>query len=327
MSGAAAREIMMVPSQVTVFGASGFIGRHVVRRLAAAGARVVAAVRDTGAAAMLQPMGNVGQIMPLHCDVRDEALVARALQGSRAAVNLVGILYETRRNRFDDLHGAAPGIIARAATAAGIESLVHLSAIGAAPDADARYARSKAAGEAALREGFPAATVFRPSVVFGPEDAFFNRFAALARISPVVPLFGGGHNRFQPAYVADVAEAVFRALTTHGPRGGTFELGGPRVYTFRDLMALILRETGRDRVLMPLPFALADLIGIAGDIVAWFGLPPALTRDQARLLRVDNVVTGDGFEALGIQPTAAEVIVPGYLDRFRATGRFRRSRA
>ncbi len=327
VNGAAAREIMMVPSQVTVFGASGFLGRHVVRRLATAGCRVVAAVRDTGAAAMLQPMGNVGQIMPLRCDVRDPALVARALEGSEAAVNLVGILYETRRTRFDDLHGTAPGIIAKAATAAGTGALVHVSAVGAAPDAAARYAISKAAGEAALRAGFPAATIFRPSVVFGPEDDFFNRFAALARLSPVLPLFGGGHNRFQPVYVADVAEAVFRALTVRALRGRTFELGGPRVYSFREVLALILAVTGRDRILMPLPMALADVIGRVGDVVAWCGLPPALTSDQARLLRSDSVVTGEGFEALGIRPTAAEAILPGYLDRFRATGRFKPSQA
>jgi NADH dehydrogenase len=316
----------MGPRQVTVFGASGFIGRHVVRRLAADGARVVAAVRDPVAADFLRPMGDVGQIAPLACDVRNPHLVARALRGSDAAVNLVGILFESRRIRFDAIHGEAPGVIARAAAAAGVEALVHISAIGADPAADSNYARSKGAGEAALRAGFPDAVILRPSIVFGPEDDFFNRFAALARISPVLPLFGGGTTRFQPVYVCDVAEAVVRGLTRHDLRGRTFELGGPHIRTFRELLEDILEVTGRQRGLLPLPMALADLIGYAGDVIAWFGIEPMLTRDQARQLRRDNVASGDGFDAMGIRPTAMEVVLPAYLDRFRKAGRFRPSR-
>lgn len=313
----------MFPSQVTVFGASGFIGRHVVRRLAQAGCRIVAAGRDTEAAGVLRPMGDVGQIAPLYCDVRDEARVARALQGSEAAVNLVGILAEVGRARFDAIHGAAPGTIARAARDAGVEALVHISALGASPDSPARYGRSKAAGEAAVREAFPSATIFRPSVVFGPDDSFFNRFAALLRLSPVFPLFGGGRNRFQPVYVGDVAEAAFRALRTPALRGRTFELGGPRVYTFREVLELILHEIERRRVLLPVPFGFARAFGTLGDVAARFGITPPLTSDQARLLAIDNVAAGDGLEALGIRPTAAEAVLPTYLDRFRRTGRYR----
>lgn len=316
----------MGPGQVTVFGASGFVGRHLVKRLAADGVRIVAAVRDPEAAAFLKPMGDVGQIVPVACDVRDEALVARALAGSDAAVNLVGILYESGRNRFDAIHGEAPGIIARTAAAAGLRGLVHVSAIGADEGSDSAYARSKAAGEAALRAAFPDAVILRPSIVFGPEDDFFNRFAALARLTPFLPLFGGGRTRFQPVYVCDVAEAAARALVRADARGRTYELGGPRVATFRELMEEILKVTGRRRDLLSLPMGLADVIGFFGDLGACLGIPPQLTRDQARLLRHDNVAAADGLGALGIRPTAMEVVLPAYLDRFRRAGRYRTSR-
>ncbi len=313
----------MVPSQVTVFGGSGFIGRYVVRRLARAGCRVVAAVRDTERAAFLRPMGDVGQIAALRCDVRDPATVARALQGSDGAVNLVGILAEVGRARFQALQAEAPGTVARAAAAAGVRALVQISAVGAAPDSPSAYARTKAAGEAAARAAFPDAVVLRPSVVFGPEDGFFNRFAALLRLGPVFPLFGGGRNKFQPVYVGDVAEAVFAALTRPDLRGRTFELGGPRVYTMREVLELTLRETGRDRVLLPMPLAAGCALGMAGNVLARLGIAPPLTTDQVKLLRIDNVAAGDGLAALGIRPTAVEAVVPTYLDRFRPTGRFR----
>jgi NADH dehydrogenase len=314
----------MAPRQVTVFGGSGFIGRHLVHRLAAAGCRVVAAVRRPEAADFLRPMGDVGQVVPLRCDVRDAAAVARALEGADAAVNLVGILFETRRRRFADLHGAAPGIIAGAVAARGLGAFVQVSAIGADPHAPSAYGRTKAQGEAAAREGFGGTTVMRPSVVFGPEDDFFNRFAALARVSPVLPLFGGGTNLFQPVYVCDVAEAIWQALSRRGARGRTFELGGPKVYSFHEIMALILAEIGRRRLLVPLPMAVADVIGLGGDVLAALGVTPPLTRDQARLLRTDNVVAegAAGLAELGIRPTAAELILPTYLDRFRPAGRF-----
>lgn len=316
----------MGPRQVTVFGASGFIGRNVVRRLAAGGVRVKAAVRDPERAAFLKPMGDVGQIAPIFCDVTDPGLVAQALAGSDGAVNLVGVLYPSGRNSFARVHAQAPGVIAAAAAKAGVKALVQISAIGADPAATSNYARTKAEGEAAARAAFPGVTILRPSVVFGPEDDFFNRFAALARLSPFLPLFGGGTNRFQPVYVGDVAMAVERALTRPDLRGRSFELGGPRVYTFAEIMELILAEIGRRRGLLPLPMKLADVIGWFGDIGAKFGLPPVLTRDQARLLRTDNVATGPGLEAFGIQATAADVVLPTYLDRYRATGRFKPSR-
>lgn len=316
----------MGPGQVTVFGASGFVGRHVVKRLAAGGARIIAAVRDPEGAAFLRTMGDVGQIVPLACDVRSEALVGRALAGSDAAVNLVGILYEKGRNRFAAIHGEAPGIIGRAAAAAGLPALVHVSAIGANVEATSDYARSKGMGEAALRAAFPDAVILRPSIVFGPEDDFFNRFACLARFTPALPLFGGGKTRFQPVYVCDVAEAVARALARADARGRTFELGGPRIATFRELMEDILAVTGRRRGLVNLPMALADVIGLFGDIGACFGIPPQLTRDQARQLRCDNVAGADGLAALGIRATAMDMVLPTYLDRFRRSGRFRTAR-
>lgn len=312
----------MGPRQVTIFGASGFIGRHLVRRLAGNGARILAAGRDPEAAAPLKPMGDVGQIMPIACDVTDAAMVARAVAGADAVVNLVGVLYPSGRNTFSRVHADAPGIIAAKAAEAGIKAMVQISAVGADPGAASDYARTKAEGEAAAREAFPAVTILRPSIVFGPEDDFFNRFASLARLSPVLPLFGGGRNRFQPVYVCDVADAIAQSLTRPELRGRTFELGGPRVYTFREILELVLAETARRRILLPLPMVLADIIGWFGDVAAKLGLPPPLTRDQARQLRTDNVVTGEGFEAFGIRPTAAEVIVPTYLDRFRPHGRF-----
>jgi uncharacterized protein YbjT (DUF2867 family) len=313
---------IMGPRQITVFGASGFIGRNVVRHLAAAGARIIAAERDPERAAFLKPMGDVGQVAPLFCDVTDPGLVARALDGSDGAVNLVGVLYPSGRNSFARVHAQAPGFIATAAADAGLKALVHVSAIGADPAAASTYARTKGEGEAAVRAAFPDAAILRPSVVFGPEDDFFNRFAALARLSPLLPLFGGGTNRFQPVYVGDVAAAIEAALMRPALRGQAFELGGPQIYTFAEIMELILAETGRRRGLLPLPMKLADLIGWFGDIGARLGLPPLLTRDQARLLRTDNVASGPGLEALGVSPTALDVVLPTYLDRFRATGRF-----
>ncbi len=316
----------MGPRQVTVFGASGFLGRHVVKRLAADGARIVAAVRDPEAAAFLRTMGDVGQIVPLACDIRNEALVARALAGSDAAVNLVGILYEKGSNSFDAIHAEGPGLIARVAATAGLRSLVHVSAIGADENAVSAYASSKGRGEAAVRAAFPGAVILRPSIVFGPEDDFFNRFACLARLVPALPLFGGGKTRFQPVYVCDVAEAVARSLARHDARGQTLELGGPRVATFRELMEEILSVTGRRRGLLSLPMGLADVIGFFGDLGKVFGIPPQLTRDQAVLLRSDNVASSDGLAALGIRATAMEVVLPAYLDRFRRTGRFQSAR-
>jgi len=325
----------MTPSLVTVFGGSGFLGRHLVRRLAATGARVTVAVRNPESALFLKPMGDVGQITPVGADVRDGPAVAAAVQGAEVVINLVGVLYETKRQSFSAIHAQGAERIAKAAKAAGAKRLVHVSAIGANRDSSAAYARSKAAGEAAVAAAYPAATILRPSIVFGPEDDFFNRFAALARVWVALPLFGGGETRFQPVYVGDVADAVMASLADEGTAGKTYELGGPRVYSFRQLMELILAEIGRKRILLPLPFFVADAIGSVADAMMAFlqflPLPfevaPPLTGDQAKLLRTDNVVSGDapGLADIGIAPTACEIILPTYLDRFRRHGRFEAS--
>ena len=318
----------MTPTMVTVFGGSGFLGRHLVQRLAATGARVTVAVRNPESALFLKPMGDVGQITPVGADVRDGPAVAAAVQGAAWVVNLVGVLYETRRQSFSAIHAQGAERIAKAAKAAGAKRLVHVSAIGANRHSSAAYARSKAAGEAAVAAAYPAATILRPSIIFGPEDDFFNRFAAMARVSVALPLFGGGETRFQPVYVGDVAAAVVKALTDEGTAGTTYELGGPRVYSFRQLMTLILAEIGRKRILLPLPFFVADAMGaVLQSLPLPFGMAPPLTGDQAKLLRYDNVVSGDapGLADLGIAPTACEIILPTYLDRFRRHGRFEAS--
>ena len=325
----------MTPSLVTVFGGSGFLGRHLVQRLAARGARVTVAVRNPESALFLKPMGDVGQITPIGADVRDGPAVAAAVQGADWVVNLVGVLYETKRQSFSAIHAQGAERIAKAAKAAGAKRLVHVSAIGAERHSSAAYARSKAAGEAAVAAAYPAATILRPSIIFGPEDDFFNRFAAMARLSMALPLFGGGETRFQPVYVGDVADAVMASLTGEGTAGTTYELGGPRVYSFRQLMELILAEIGRKRILLPLPFVVADAMGSVADagvgvlqsLPLPFEVAPPLTGDQAKLLRYDNVVSGDapGLADLAIAPTACEIILPTYLDRFRRHGRFEAS--
>jgi NADH dehydrogenase len=332
----------MAHRRVTVFGGSGFLGRHLVQRLAARGDILRIAVRDPVGADYLKPMGDVGQIVPLKVDVRDEAAVAAAVAGSHAVVNLVGILFERGRQRFAEIHAAAAGRIARQAQAAGAKHLIQVSALGADAEAPALYARSKAAGEAAVRAAFPGVTILRPSVVFGPEDDFFNRFAALARILPVLPvlgasprlvrfpeggarleLCGNGGTRFQPVYVGDVAEAMVRSLDDSATAGKTYELGGPRIYSFKELMELVLRETGRKRLLLPLPLGLAE---VEAALLSLLPLPtPLLTRDQVLLLRRDNVVSPDalGLAALAITPTAAELVLPTYMGIYRRGGRRR----
>lgn len=310
---------------ITVFGGSGFIGRHVVRKLAAKGYRLRVAVRRPHRAHFLKPMGQVGQIQILRANLTDAASVRRALEGAAGVVNLVGVLYERGRQRFDALHAEGPARIAAAAKAGGVKRIVHLSAIGAAPDSPSHYARSKAQGEAKLRETFPAATVLRPSIVFGPEDDFFNRFAGMAQILPLLPLIGGGCTRFQPVYVNDVAEAVLRALEDAATEGHVYELGGPRVYTFRELLDLLAKETGRRVRYLPLPFWLAAVLGAFLSLLP----KPPLTLDQVRSLRRDSVV-GAGADApeigtladLGITPVALEAILPSYLWRFRKGGQF-----
>ena len=310
----------MAIKTATIFGASGFVGRHLVGRLAKTGAVIRAVVRHPVRAGFLKPMGDVGQIVPVGLDIGRDGDIAAAVDGADLVVNLVGILYEGGRQRFRNVHAEGAARIARAARSAGVESLVHVSAIGADPHAASLYARSKAEGEAAMRTEFPGATILRPSIMFGPEDHFFNRFATLARFAPALPLIGGGHTKFQPVYVGDVAEAIMVALLQPQAKGKLFELGGPRIYSFRDLMELTLRETGRDRLLVNLPFGLAKLEAAFLELLP---VPP-LTRDQVELLKHDNVVAQGAatLADLGISPTAVESILPTYLDRFRAGGRF-----
>lgn len=308
---------------VTVFGGSGFIGRHLVQRLAASGARVRVAVRHPRDAHFLQPMGDVGQIAAVPASVTRKKTIPAAVAGADAVVNLVGILYQSGwRRSFRAVHYRGAQNVARAAKEAGVEQLVHMSALGADRKSRAKYARTKAAGEEAMRKAFPEASIVRPSVVFGPQDGFFNLFASMARFSPFLPLIGGGHTKFQPVYVGDVADAIMKCLTDPATDGRTYELGGPTVYSFREILELIMRETGRERMLLPLPFWLASLEAAFLQL-----LPnPLLTRDQVKLLKHDNVVSGDlpTLDDLGIEATAAETIIPTYLDRYRQGGRFSR---
>ncbi len=315
---------MAAPS-ITVFGGSGFLGRHLVKRLAEGGARLRVAVRYPEAAGFLKPMGEVGQVVPLQANLRDEASVTRAVEGADAVVNLVGILYQRGRQRFRAVHVEGAARAARAAAAAGARRFVQVSAIGADADSPAEYGRTKAAGEAAVSEAFDGATIVRPSIIFGPEDDFFNRFAAMARLSPALPLIGFGHTRFQPVYVGDVAEAMARLLDDPASAGKTYELGGPRVYSFREIMALVLRETGRNRLLVPLPYPLAMM---QARFLELLPVPP-LTRDQVQLLKRDNVVGGDapGLADLGVTPTTVDAILPSYLGRYRRRGSLDPSRA
>lgn len=304
---------------VTVFGASGFLGRYVVGRLAQADWTVRAAVRHPKRAQFLKPLGTVGQVTPVHAPIQDADLVRTAVDGADAVVNLVGILYERGRQTFKDVHAEGAAAVARAAQAAGVRDLVQVSAIGADIRAEADYARSKGAGEMAVRSSFPDAVVLRPSIVFGPEDDFFNRFAAMARFAPALPLIGGGETRFQPVFVGNVADAVVKALSDPGCRGQVYELGGPQVYSFKELMELLLRQIRRKRLLLPLPFGLASLQATFLELLP---VPP-LTRDQVRLLRTDNVVSEDALTLadLGIEATHPEVILPTYLQRYCPGGR------
>jgi uncharacterized protein YbjT (DUF2867 family) len=309
---------------VTIFGGSGFLGRNIVRVLCKRGYRIRVAVRRPDLAFHLQPLGRVGQIHAVQANLRYPASVQAAARGAHVVINLVGILFERGKQRFAAVQAEGPGIVAEAAAAAGA-SMIHVSALGADPGSPALYARTKAAGEQAVWAAMPAATIFRPSIVFGPEDDFFNKFAAMARLSPVLPLIGGGHTRFQPVFVGDVAEAIARAADGAVKGGLTYELGGPDVRTFRQLMEFILATIERRRLLVPLPFALAQF-------QAWFlqFMPkPLVTPDQIRLLGRDNVVSdearreGRTLQDLGIEPHSIAAIVPSYLWRFRKTGQFR----
>lgn len=306
---------------VTVFGGSGFIGRYVVQRLARRNVRIKVPSRTPNRVRHLQPMVSPGQIVIDSPDLGSEEALTRYLERVHAVVNLIAILFERRKGQFRSVHVDLAGRIARAARAAGVERLVHVSAIGADRQSSSAYARTKAEGEQAVREAFPDATILRPSVVFGPEDKFLNKFGAMSRFLPALPLIGGGRTRFQPVYVGDVADAILAALEQPEARGATYELGGPQVYTFEELMRWLLRTLGRNRLLLPISFRLAKL---QGRILEHLPEPP-LTQDQVELLKSDNVV---GEEAktladLGIRPTPMELIAPNYLVRHSAHPRQR----
>jgi len=315
---------------VTVFGGSGFVGSQIVRALARKGLRVRVAVRNPGRGYRLRMLGDVGQIEVVQANLRNPASVGRALDGAEAVVNCVAVLHEVGRQKFQTLHVMGAQTIAEAAAARGITNLVHISAIGADLESPAKYARTKAEGEAVVRQRIPSAVIIRPSIVFGQDDHFFNSFAAMAQMAPALPLIGGGHTRFQPVYVGDVAQAVAVAITDPTCAGKTYELGGPSAHSFRALLELMLAETHRKRTLVSIPFPIAKLLAVAGDVVCaargmvgLIPLPP-ITTDQVEMLHADNVVAPGalGLRDLGIAPTAMEPILPTYLYRYRRGGQY-----
>jgi len=306
---------MIKPKLAAVFGGSGFLGRYIVKRLADRGYVVRVAVRDVEAAMFLRPMGGVGQIVPLYAPLHEEALVGRAAQGADVVINVTGILAERRKGDFFRVHAEGAGRIARLAASSVARRVIHVSAIGADAASASDYARSKAEGEAAVLAAFPQAMILRPSIVFGTEDSFFNRFAGMAAISPVIPIVSGS-TKFQPVYVGDVADAAMAAL--HRAAGGVFELGGPQVKTFRELIQDMLVLIERRRTVLDLPLPLAKLQAAVLE-----RLPgKLLTGDQIKLLQKDNVVAEGmpGFGDLGVVPTPMDLILPGYLARYRPGG-------
>jgi NADH dehydrogenase len=317
-----------VNTLVTVYGGSGFVGRHVVRALVKRGHRVRVAVRRPDLAGHLQPLGRVGQIHAVQANLRDAASVEAAARDADALVNLVGVLFERGKQRFEIVHARGAEIVAQTAAKFGVP-LVHGSALGADQNSPAAYARSKAEGERLVLAAAPQATIMRPSIVFGPEDSFFNRFAGLARISPALPLIGGGKTRFQPVFAGDVATAVADAVDGKAKPGTIYELGGPEIRTFRELMEFMLAVIGRRRLLLPLPFPIAKL---QASILGLLPKPP-LTVDQVEMLKRDNVVSEDAkregrtLQGLSIDPILMEAVVPSYLWRFRKAGEFSRRAA
>lgn len=310
---------------VTIYGGSGFVGRYVARRLAKAGWRVRVAVRRPNEAMFVKPYGAVGQVEPVFCNIRDDASVASVMQGADAVVNCVGILAPGGKNSFDAVQAEGAGRIARLAKAAGVQTMVHVSAIGADAQADSDYARTKALGEQAVLEHMPNAMIVRPSIVFGPEDQFFNRFAALSRLGPILPVIGA-NTKFQPVYVDDIAQAVTKGVEDNVH--GVFELGGPDVATFRALMQQMLEVIQRRRLILNIPFFAARLMAFGFDMLQVVSLGliknPAATRDQVKNLARDNVASASAksFADLGITPTSLDTVLPDYLWRFRPSGQY-----
>ena len=309
---------------ITVIGGSGFVGRHVVRALARRGYRIRVACRRPDLAGHTQPSGTPGQVMPVQCNLRYPASVAAACEGATAVINLPGLLYGSGAQSFDAVHTFGAEAAAKAAKAAKAKVFIQMSAIGADKDSASAYARSKAEGEARAKANFPGAIIIRPSIVFGPEDGFFNLFAGIARISPVLPLIGGGHTKFEPVFVGDVAEAIVRLIDKGEANGRTYELGGPDRRSFRELMEFTLKTIGRKRLLVPVPWAVAKIQGMIMGLLP----KPMLTADQVELLKIDNVVSpaaireGRTLEGLGITARGIYGIVESYLYRFRKEGQF-----
>ncbi len=315
---------MLRDEMITVFGGSGFVGRYVVRALVKKGYRVRVATRRPHLALDMKVAGVVGQVELMQANVRNEASVERAVSGAYGVVNLVGILAESGKQRFASLQAKGAQNIAEAAAAAGVRRFVQISAIGADTKSKSRYAATKAQGEAAVRQAFPGAVILRPSIIFGTEDEFFNRFAGMARFAPVLPLPGGGKMKMQPVFAGDVAASVATAISD-ASAAGIYELGGPRTYTYRELMVFILKTIDRPRLLVPVPMFAMSLLGLAGELAAILPfVRPFLTRDQVVMLGKDNVVAPDahGIGDLGITPETVEAIVPGYLERYRRHGQF-----
>jgi len=311
---------------VTIYGGSGFVGRYITQRMARAGWRVRVAVRRPNEALFVKPYGAVGQVEPVFCNIRDDASVAAVMQGADAVINCVGILSKSGKNTFEAIHVDGAERIARIAAQQGVARLVHISAIGADAAAPSDYLRSKGEGEAAVLRHMPDAVILRPSVIFGPEDDFFNRFGAMTRKGPFLPIVGA-ETKFQPVYVDDVAKAAELAATGEAA-AGVYELGGPGVATLRELMGLLLQEVYRRRIVIGLPFSLGGLIAFGGDLVQGLTLGlisnNVLTRDQLRSLKVDSVVSAGakGFADLGIEPANLETVLPEYVWRFRPTGQY-----
>ncbi len=317
-----------LPPLVTVFGGSGFVGRHVVRALAKRGFRIRVAVRRPDLAGFLQPLGNVGQISFVQANLRYRKSVDAAVHGSDHVVNCVGILFETGRNTFDSVQDFGARAVAEAARGTGA-TLTHVSAIGADANAESLYARSKGRAERAILETVPDAVILRPSIVFGPEDGFFNKFAEMSRFSPVLPLVGGGETAFQPVYVTDVAEAVAKSVEGKVAKGKIYEIGGPEVLTFKNCLEILMKTIDRKRTLLPVPFGIASMIGSIASLVPF--ITPPLTSDQVTLLKSDNVVSanaqteGRTLQAFGIAPTSVEAVLPSYVVRYRPQGQYSRS--
>lgn len=310
----------MSPKIATVFGGTGFIGRYIVRELARAGYIVKIAARIPERAYFLRPNGGVGQIVPVLCDIKDQASIENAIRGSDVVVNCIGLLYQRRRGDFRRAHVDAPAMMAAACSKFNVSRFVHLSALGV-DRSTSFYARTKIEGERQIFGNFPTATILRPSVVFGPEDQFINFFATLARFFPVLPLIGGGKTKFQPVYVADVSAAVMAAISRNDTLGGVYELGGPEILDMKEIYSYIFQHTGLRRPFISAPFFMAK---IKASVLQWIPPKPLLTPDQVESLKTDNIVSpyALGLGDLGVRPTGMELIVPAYLERFRVGGRF-----